>query len=368
MGRLFVGIYALALFGTAAACGDVDANDSTVHLTEEQVGTRNTTGRESSNETENPATVLVQPRANAVVADCVNGGVELEYGVDEDQNGQLDPNEVDHTYFVCHGKNADASSSPLVQLSCNAGDTVVWSGSEWTCTRQPKDGIQGPDGQQGPNGPAGPAGARGAQGAVGPAGMAGSQGPVGPRGETGAAGAKGDRGDTGPQGPTGPRGEAGQKGDTGDVGPAIPWETAYTIDVDYMFFDDRSYVDDNMTIHAADDEGEGYSAWVRGPLEMIVGSPPTDIDPNKCDLRVLTEQGTLACSFAGSLPMCERTLIDVNDGFDGYHGGITMTALYGARFWVFSPTRKLSASEFKGKFYGIFKHDRKLHIQSRCIP
>ncbi|MBN2729177.1 MAG: collagen-like protein [Bacteroidales bacterium] len=105
---------------------------------------------------------------------CPNGGVLLQFGLDANSNGVLDPGEVDPSLsrYVCNGA---------------VGAT----------------GPAGPAGATGPAGPAGPAGPTGATGATGPAGPAGAMGATGPAGPTGATGA------TGPQGPQGPAGPLG---------------------------------------------------------------------------------------------------------------------------------------------------------------
>ena len=41
----------------------------------------------------------------ASVEDCPNGGVVLAHGVDENGDGELDEDEVDETYVLCHGEN-----------------------------------------------------------------------------------------------------------------------------------------------------------------------------------------------------------------------------------------------------------------------
>ena len=39
------------------------------------------------------------------LADCPNGGVIIEYGIDENGNGTLEDTEVDGQHIVCHGKD-----------------------------------------------------------------------------------------------------------------------------------------------------------------------------------------------------------------------------------------------------------------------
>ena len=41
------------------------------------------------------------------VEDCNNGGVLIEYGIDENGNGELDDDEVDGNVVVCHGNDGE---------------------------------------------------------------------------------------------------------------------------------------------------------------------------------------------------------------------------------------------------------------------
>lgn len=116
-------------------------------------------------------------------ANCTAGGIKIEFGLDNNNNGILDVAEI---------------NASLTKYVCN--------------------GIQGATGAQGIQGPAGPTGATGAQGATGTTGATGpqgAQGPIGltgPAGPTGATGAQGPAGATGPQGAQGPQGMAGANG------------------------------------------------------------------------------------------------------------------------------------------------------------
>ena len=116
-------------------------------------------------------------------ANCTAGGIKIEFGLDNNNNGILDVAEI---------------NASLTKYVCN--------------------GIQGATGAQGIQGPAGPTGATGAQGAAGTTGATGpqgAQGPIGltgPAGPTGATGVQGPAGATGPQGAQGPQGTAGANG------------------------------------------------------------------------------------------------------------------------------------------------------------
>ena len=116
-------------------------------------------------------------------ANCTAGGIKIEFGLDNNNNGILDVAEV---------------NTSLTKYVCN--------------------GIQGATGAQGIQGPAGPTGATGAQGATGTTGANGPQGAQGPIGLTGPAGPTGATGAQGPAGATGPQGVAGAQGPQGTSG------------------------------------------------------------------------------------------------------------------------------------------------------
>ena len=75
-----------------------------------------------------------QIRGAASDIDCPNGGSVLEYGIDSNINGILDPVEVNGVEIVCNGTNADIS---LVKLSpepngdnCTSGGTRIQQGAD----------------------------------------------------------------------------------------------------------------------------------------------------------------------------------------------------------------------------------------------
>ena len=99
---------------------------------------------------------------------CDNGGVEINSGLDTNQNGLLDSDEITNTEIICNG-----AQGPQGQPGMNG-----------------QDGADGQDGSQGPMGPQGPNGTNGADG------QDGSQGPMGPQGPNGSDGADGQDGST----------------------------------------------------------------------------------------------------------------------------------------------------------------------------
>ena len=89
---------------------------------------------------------------------CDNGGVEINSGLDTNQNGLLDSDEITNTEIICNG-----AQGPQGQPGMNG-----------------QDGADGQEGSQGPMGPQGPNGTNGADG------QDGSQGPMGPQGPNGS--------------------------------------------------------------------------------------------------------------------------------------------------------------------------------------
>lgn len=51
---------------------------------------------------------------------CENGGQRIDTGVDDNRNGVLDPNEVDATAYICHGRNAGAGADAPASGGCSA--------------------------------------------------------------------------------------------------------------------------------------------------------------------------------------------------------------------------------------------------------
>ncbi|MCC6713090.1 MAG: hypothetical protein IT344_06985 [Candidatus Dadabacteria bacterium] len=94
------------------------------------------------------AGTLVNASTEPPGANCENGGVKIESGRDTNQNGVLDPDEVEETFYACNGE----------------------------------DGLPGPPGSPGPPGPPGEPGEPGEPGPPGEPGEPGPPGPPGPPG------------------------------------------------------------------------------------------------------------------------------------------------------------------------------------------
>jgi len=133
-------------------------------------GSNGINGTNGSNGT-NGYNTLVATTTVTAGAQCATGGVKMEYGLDINNNGLLDANEI---------------TSSLTKYVCNGAV-----------------GATGVNGPQGPIGLTGATGPTGTTGAIGPQGPVGLTGPAGPAGATGPIGLTGA---TGPQGVPGPAG------------------------------------------------------------------------------------------------------------------------------------------------------------------
>jgi ELWxxDGT repeat protein len=106
----------------------------------------------------------------ALVDDCPQGGVELEYGIDINSSGELDDVEVTGSYSICHGEaGASGESCTSVdvgdgqfEIQCPGQDAIVLSngvpgekgdtGDQGEKGEPGTDGLNGIDGQDGTDG------------------------------------------------------------------------------------------------------------------------------------------------------------------------------------------------------------------------
>lgn len=146
-----------------------------------------------------------------------NGGVQIDVGVDDDGDGNLDgpipgPTEIDSTRYVCNGSSTGhdvlVRSTRVDSIDgCSAGAVKIESGIDLddshtldnnevidAQTQYACDGAVGPAGPQGPTGVQGDQGERGPQGDQGAQGAQGSNGQNGPSGIDGRDGNNGDNG------------------------------------------------------------------------------------------------------------------------------------------------------------------------------
>jgi uncharacterized protein (TIGR02145 family) len=148
-------------------------------------GIQGLTGAAGSNGL-NGQNALVKTTLETAGANCTNGGIKVESGLDANNNGILDPAEVNAllTTYVCNGLTGPSGAQGIQGLPGATGPAGA-------------QGIQGVAGPTGPIGLTGPAGTNGAVGATGPAGAQGIQGLPGTNGTNGAVGATGPAGANG---------------------------------------------------------------------------------------------------------------------------------------------------------------------------
>ncbi|MBX5480804.1 MAG: hypothetical protein IRZ16_02980, partial [Myxococcaceae bacterium] len=92
--------------GTSYVCNGVD-------------GTNGTDGKQT----------LIDITTEPAGANCAEGGQKLDYGVDDDGNGQLDADEIDGTRYLCSGLTGQNGHSTLVTVEpIPAGDTCAFGG------------------------------------------------------------------------------------------------------------------------------------------------------------------------------------------------------------------------------------------------
>jgi subtilisin family serine protease len=164
---------------------------------------------------------LVLVTVEAPGSNCVAGGSRIKTGPDTNGNGMLDPGEVTTIAYACNGVAGENSlvevtSEPAgancadggkkIETGLDANGDGVLQAGEVTSTAFVCDGAAGPTGATGSTGPTGVTGATGSTGPTGPTGVTGTTGSTGPTGPTGATG---DTGLTGATGPTGPKGSGG---------------------------------------------------------------------------------------------------------------------------------------------------------------
>ena len=185
----------------------------------------------------NGQNTIVKTSTETASANCINGGVKIEYGLDVNNNNILDLTEINIalTKYICNGNNGlnGAQGSPGIDgqigphgidgvdgkntlakttsesagANCSAGGVKVEYGLDAnsnnvldateinaTLTRYICNGTAGATGTQGATGP------QGLQGVAGPAGAIGTQGPIGLTGPAGATGATGTAGTNGTNG------------------------------------------------------------------------------------------------------------------------------------------------------------------------
>ena len=74
---------------------------------------------------EDNGAVVIAKRMIQADETCTNGGIEVDMGIDNNTNGQLDPEEITSTETVCHGQSSLVSLTPSTDVSCQYGGTNI---------------------------------------------------------------------------------------------------------------------------------------------------------------------------------------------------------------------------------------------------
>jgi hypothetical protein len=80
----------------------------------------------------NGLNALIKTSAEAAGTNCANGGTKIETGLDANNNGVLDVNEINgsQTRYVCNGVNGTSSGNNLAN-GINQGEMLFWNGFSW---------------------------------------------------------------------------------------------------------------------------------------------------------------------------------------------------------------------------------------------
>jgi uncharacterized protein (TIGR02145 family) len=86
-----------------------------------EIGPQGPTGPNGKN-------ALIRTTPEAAGANCANGGIKIEAGLDADGNGQLADTEVNasQTKFICNGSSGDGISN-----GTSPGQMLYWNGTAW---------------------------------------------------------------------------------------------------------------------------------------------------------------------------------------------------------------------------------------------
>ena len=127
------------LVGTNGTDGEVGAVGSPgfngTNGTNGEDGANGSTGVDGTNGTDgdNAPNALVNSTLEPAGPNCVNGGIRIDVGVDDDANGVLETSEIDQTQYVCDGGSSSNTmlttiTSPLESMNCDAGGQVISHG------------------------------------------------------------------------------------------------------------------------------------------------------------------------------------------------------------------------------------------------
>jgi hypothetical protein len=256
----------------------------------------------------NGQNALVKTTLEAAGANCINGGVKVESGLDANTNGILDPAEVNAllTTFVCNG-------------SAGAQGIQGLPGTNGT------NGAVGATGPIGPTGLTGPAGAQGIQGLPGTNGAAGATGPAGPQGIQGLPGTNGTNGAVGATGPAGPQGIQGLTGPTGPTGAqGIQGATGLLPNGaaagNTPYWNGTSWIVTNSNIH---NNGSGVGIGTSNPTASA------KVDIESTTQGFLPPRMTTLQRNAISSPAAGLRIFNISTGCENFYSGSSWIALCG---------------------------------------
>ena len=114
--------FMLLCIATLMACGGGSGSDDTTLSGQEENGL---------------STLAISTQTVAPGPQCAEGGVEIDTGVDTNQNGILDTSEVTDTYNLCHGQDGDNGLVAIINteelsagLECALGGIKITSGMD----------------------------------------------------------------------------------------------------------------------------------------------------------------------------------------------------------------------------------------------
>src|SRR5205814_2417485 len=76
---------------------------------------------------------LVSTTAEPPGSNCANGGTKVQYGIDGDHNGMLDPSDASGTSYVCNGPGTTSLVAPSTEppgANCPWGGTKLEQGAD----------------------------------------------------------------------------------------------------------------------------------------------------------------------------------------------------------------------------------------------
>ncbi|HEB76618.1 MAG TPA: hypothetical protein ENJ04_09725, partial [Nitrospirae bacterium] len=122
---------------------DPEEVEETRYVCDGTNGTDGTDGKDGSDGLSTLVSVSEEPEGD----NCTNGGIKIEAGLDDDRDGLLDPEEVDDTVYVCDGADGADGLTSLISVSdeapganCTNGGIKIETGLD-----SDRDGLLDPE-------------------------------------------------------------------------------------------------------------------------------------------------------------------------------------------------------------------------------